>query len=141
MEAASPARGAPTQQLDTTRADYEALRASKERELSSATAATRALAIAASDARADREVAQGAGALYESFWKRAREDARLAATDRDAARRELEAVRQERDAAIKTRDLEHAARADAERDRDAARARELAMQHRIEEIATDSTPR
>jgi hypothetical protein len=97
--------------------DYRAIVQAKEQALRNANVATRALA-AASD---DRDMAEKARDLYESFWTRARKDAQDAARERDAALRERDAARAANEQAIKERDEARAARAQAEHDRDLAR--------------------
>ncbi|HEU4735358.1 MAG TPA: hypothetical protein VFT22_46020, partial [Kofleriaceae bacterium] len=91
--------------------DYHAILQAKE-------LATRALATV----RGDRDIAEKARDLYESFWTRARKDADDAARERDKAARERDAARAATDQAIKERDEARAARARAEHERDAARA-------------------
>lgn len=97
--------------------DYRAIVEAKEQALRNANVAIRALATA----RGDRDMAEKARDLYESFWVRARKDADDAARDRDKATRERDAARAANEQALKERDVARAARALAEHDRDAAR--------------------
>jgi serine/threonine protein kinase len=95
--------------------DYRAILTAKEQALRNANLATRAV-------RDDRDIAEKARDLYESFWTRARKDAEDAARERDKAARERDTARAANDQAIKERDEARAARARAEHERDAARS-------------------
>jgi serine/threonine protein kinase len=97
--------------------DYHTILQAKEQALRSANVATRALAAASGD----RDIAEKARDLYESFWTRARKDAELAAKERDTALHERDAARAATEQAIKERDEARAGRASAEHDRDVAR--------------------
>lgn len=114
----SASLGALQRSLAEAEDDYRAIVAAKEQALRNANVATRALTAV----RGDRDIAEKARDLYESFWTRARKDAEDAARDRDKAARERDAARAASDQAIKERDDARAARARAEHDRDAARA-------------------
>jgi serine/threonine protein kinase len=104
--------------LAEAEADYRTIVQAKEQALRNVNLATRALAAV----RDDRDIAEKARDLYESFWTRARKDAEDAARERDKAARERDAARVATDQAIKERDDARAGRTRAEHERDAARA-------------------
>jgi hypothetical protein len=95
--------------------EQEALRAitaARDKALQDADATTRALAEQLATVRNDREAAEMGRAMYEGFWRSARDDADRATKERDQAQAERDAVRSERDQLRGERD---AAREDRDR--------------------------
>jgi hypothetical protein len=91
-------------ELADEQAAYRGIIAAREKALQSADAATRALADQLAAARNDGAVADFGRALYEGYWRSARQEADRTAKDRDQAQRERDQVTRERDTARTERD-------------------------------------